>query len=105
MHPRFLDRHSLELSDQIQVLKALPQGRQTPAYTVYRGLCGPQDRYGRCGNENILDSTGNQSLHRLGPRAGMDAVDTRIFLTLQGISSSLGWAPGPVWTLLIREHS
>jgi hypothetical protein len=37
-------------------------GGNSPLYPLYKRLVGPQCRFGRCGEEKILDSTGTRTL-------------------------------------------
>jgi hypothetical protein len=43
----------MEVSGQLHTLANLPPGKE-PRYPLDRRLGGPQSRFGRCGEENIL---------------------------------------------------
>jgi hypothetical protein len=50
-------RHELEVSGQLHDPAALLPGKE-PLYPLARRLGGPQSRFGRRGEEKILDPTG-----------------------------------------------
>jgi hypothetical protein len=50
----------MEVSGQLHALTALPLGKE-PRYPLNRRLGGPQSRFGRLGEDKILDPTGTRT--------------------------------------------